>query len=141
MPVAAEVELTLRRGLAVGQLGVAVAVEQLAELVARVGRVDQVRGELGVEPQVELLEASVEQRAHQRLGVVRHHRQARRVEGAERVGVQPGDVARRRVAHHRQTDERRPPGLALPVAGDGERLGRVAPRLGQRRPRPRRRAA
>ena len=96
---AVEVELTLGRRTIVGELELGVATQQLGEPVERAGGIEQVGGQLGVEMQAGHVRAHVEQRTHERLGVVhRHLRRAAEhqaqllVQITEQVAGDPGDL-------------------------------------------------
>ena len=135
---AIEVELTLGGGPVRGQLGARVAPQNLVEQVARLGRVEEVGGDRGVERQAAHVDARVEQRAHDRLGLVGGDRAAavgrqgdqcgegrpHPLVGQQRPG-QPCDPGRGRVGHERQPVERRAALAAVP--GGGDRQGCVVP--------------
>ena len=117
-----------RRGCGVGarQLAMCVPDQYLAEGIASVGRIEQVRRDLRVERELVHVDAFVEHRHHDRFGVVRRDRAAaiaeqvdqhlshRRLE--QQITRDPRDIGQRRVDHDGQTAE----GTGV-VGCDGER--------------------
>ena len=131
--VAAEVETPLLWGVG-GRVCAGVAAGQVAQVVAGVGRVEEVGGQHGVDQRVAHLDAAVHQRAHQGLGAVRGERPGRAAvdsvggaghetgergrDGAvvQQVAGHEGHPAAGRVDHPRQT-------ALEPLGRGGQRQG------------------
>ena len=142
---AVEVELALGRGAVGGQLDLGVPAQHLVQQVARLGGVEQVSGDGGIERQGAHVDAGVEQRPHDRLGLVGGDRPApgRRgrhqlAEGGlhglvgQQLGRQPRHVARAGIGDDGQALERRAALAALPRRGQRQRLARPPARTSPR---------
>ena len=121
---AVEVELTLGRRL-VGRRGEpGVALDEVRQLVAGLGRIEQVGGDRRVQLEPIELDAELQQRAHQRLGVVAADRGCGQGDGDGRIvevgGRHPRHGGGVGVGDDGEPAQRATTGLAVPRGGDVE---------------------
>ena len=149
---AVEVQPSLRRDVG-GRVYAGVAAGEVAEVVAGVGRIQEVGGQHGVDQRVSHLDAAGQQRAHEVLGAVRGQWPARaRIGVCGSTGDEPGERGRDLLVVQQPAGQEGHPALGRvdhpgqaglePPRRGGQRQGRARrcpprPRLpGPRLPRP-----